>query len=185
VLRLDPANDAIDLDRIFRDPDAFKRWYEDAVVRVYRYLHGRCGGDAGLAEELTQQTFLEAIRHRTRFAGRSEALTWLIAIARNKLTDHYRRLEREERRRVRLTVREISVGGSADPFQQLEDRDRVTAALRALPAAQRAALVLHYVDGLPVREVAERLQRSESATESLLTRGREGFKRVFQERPHA
>ena len=162
-------DDDADLDRVFRDPVEFQHWYEAAVVRVYRYLQGRCGGDAALAEELTQQTFVEAIRHRSTFDGRSGSSTWLIAIARNKLTDHFRQLEREERRRLRMVVREISMDGGHDAWTKGEARDEILSALRGLPAAQRAALVLHYLDRLSVREVSSALGRSESATESLLT----------------
>lgn len=177
--------DDADLDRVFRDPIEFQHWYEAAVVRVYRYLQGRCGGDAALAEELTQQTFVEAIRHRSTFDGRSDSSTWLIAIARNKLTDHFRQLEREERRRLRMVVREIAIDGGHDAWTKGEDRDEILNALRGLPAAQRAALVLHYLDGLSVREVSSAVGRSESATESLLTRGRENFKARFQEQSDA
>jgi RNA polymerase sigma factor (sigma-70 family) len=91
-----------DLDALVRDETAFRTWYDDAMPRVYRYLATRCGGDHALAEELTQQTFIEAIRHRRRFGGRSDLVTWLIAIGRNKLVDHYRRHGRDERRQDRL-----------------------------------------------------------------------------------
>ena len=59
-------------------------------------------------------------------------------------------------------------------------RAEVIGALRQLPAAQRAALILHHVDGLPVRDVAKALGRSASAVESLLARGRERFRTVFK-----
>ena len=54
-------------------------------------------------------------------------------------------------------------------------------ALRSLPTLQRAAIVLRYLDGLSVREVAAAIGKSESATESLLSRGREQFRRAFRE----
>jgi RNA polymerase sigma-70 factor (ECF subfamily) len=175
-----PLDRARALDDVFSDPLAFRRWYETAVVRVYAYLHGRCGGDQALAEDLTQQTFIQAIERRQTFKGRSSDMTWLLAIARNKLTDHYRRIDREERRHLRLVVREITVGHGPSP-SLVEDREAVLTALRALPALQRAAVVLCYVDGLSVREAAEILQRSESATESLLSRARERLRSTLSE----
>jgi RNA polymerase sigma-70 factor, ECF subfamily len=78
-----------DFDALVGDEIAFRAWYDDAMPRVYRYLVPRCSGDHGLAEELTQQAFVEAVRRRQRFGGRSDLVTWLIAIARNKLVDHY------------------------------------------------------------------------------------------------
>ena len=48
----------VNLNAIVADQAAFRDWYEQALPRVYRYLLARSGGDADLAEELTQQTFV-------------------------------------------------------------------------------------------------------------------------------
>jgi RNA polymerase sigma-70 factor (ECF subfamily) len=55
------------------------------------------------------------------------------------------------------------------------------AALDAVPGSQRAALVLHYLDGFSVREVAAFLNKTEKAVESLLGRGRESLRRAYLE----
>jgi RNA polymerase sigma-70 factor (ECF subfamily) len=147
---------------------------------VYAYLFGRCGGEAGLAEELTQLTFIDALRHRATYDGRADSITWLIAIGRNRLLDHLRREEREERRRLRLVVREITADDRhVATWRTHEDRDEIVRAMRLLPATQRAALILHHVDGLPVRDVAVAMGRSQTAVESLLSRGRERFRTVY------
>lgn len=177
-----------DLASIFATEAAFRAWYDAAAPRVYAYLLGRCAGDRGLAEELTQQAFVAAVRDRGAFDGRSDPITWVIAIARNRLIDHLRRQEREERRHLRVVVREIEVerdhpGAAVDaaPWHAADTRDQVLAILRLLPSAQRAALVLHHVDGLSVREIASQLGRSSSAVESLLARARERFRALFEE----
>src|SRR6185369_6761497 len=85
---------------------AFESWYRRTLPRVYSYLLSRGGNDAALAEELTQLTFIAAVQGRSQFDGRSDTVTWLCAIARHKLADHFRVLEREERRRTRLELRE-------------------------------------------------------------------------------
>jgi RNA polymerase sigma-70 factor (ECF subfamily) len=172
---------AAEVEHAFSDPAAFRRWYDVAVEKVYGYLLGRCGGDPALAEELTQQAFLEAVRHWRSFDGRSASVTWLCSIARNKLIDHYRRLDREERRHLRLTVREIHVEDGARDYAGVEDREGILSALRSLPALHRAALILRYVDGLTVREVASELHRSEDATESLIRRAKDGFRMAYGE----
>jgi RNA polymerase sigma-70 factor (ECF subfamily) len=167
---------------IFADERKFREWYDVAARRVYAYLFGRCGGEASLAEELTQLTFIDAIRHRGTYDGRADSVTWLIAIGRNRLLDHLRRQEREERRRIRLVVREIPPGDSdRAAWQTHEDRDDIVRAMRLLPATQRAALILHHVDGLPVRDVALAMGRSQTAVESLLSRGRERFRTVYED----
>lgn len=173
---------------VFESEAAFRAWYDMAAPRVYAYLHGRCGGDSALAEELTQQTFLSAIHGRHRFDGRADPVTWVIAIARSRLVDHHRRVAREERRHLRVVVKEIntdaaSVAG-ASALQGAEEREAVLMALRGLTAEQRVSLVLHHVDGLSVREVAGQLGKSSSAVESLLARARRRFRELYEGTDH-
>ncbi len=173
---------AREMDRIFGDAAAFDAWYEVAARRLYSYLYGRCGGDVELAEDLTQQAFVRAIHARGSFDGRSDPITWLISIARNLLVDDLRRRERDERRHLRLVVREIDMTtGDSDPWNTRDERAEVLAILGRLPASQRAALILHHVDGLSVRDTGVELGRSVSAVESLLSRGREQFRVLYEE----
>ena len=64
----------------------FRAYYAD----VYRHLYGLCR-DASLAEDLAQETFLSAVRFLAAFRARSEAKTWLFAIARRVWLTHLRR----------------------------------------------------------------------------------------------
>jgi RNA polymerase sigma-70 factor (ECF subfamily) len=172
-----------ELAAIVRDESRFRDWYDATLPRVYRYLAARCAGDDALAEELTQQTFVDAIRHRDRFDGRSDVVTWLCAIGRNKLVDHYRRHGRDARRHERLISGHFEASDA--PWRAAETREAVEAAMAQLPSDQRLALLFRYLDGLSVREVARAIGRSEKATESLLARGREGFRRAYGGRTDA
>lgn len=160
---------------------AFRRFYDDALPRVYGYLLNRCQGDGTLAEDLAQIAFSEAVRRRNTFDGRSDPVTWLIGIARHKLADHFREQDREERRRMHLVVRELTVDRDAGVWRELDQRQELIAALGRLTVIQRAVLILHYGDGLPVRDVAHEIGRSESATESLLTRARDALRVAYRE----
>jgi RNA polymerase sigma-70 factor (ECF subfamily) len=162
------------LDELVQDPMAFRHWYDMVLPRVYRYLLARAG-DSGLAEELTQQTFVEAIRNRRKFDGRSDVVTWLCAIGRNKLVDHYRRSGREADRQERLRV----IDSAPDQVASFDERDAIRRALDQMPADQRLALVFRYLDQMSVRDVATQLGRSEKATESLLSRARESFRQAY------
>jgi RNA polymerase sigma-70 factor (ECF subfamily) len=165
---------------LVRDEAAFRDWYERALPRVYRFLLARCGGDPALAEDLTQQTFLEAIRHSEQFQGRSDLITWLCAIGRRKLVDHHRRRQRDERRARRLVAE-----SSARTDAALELVAEVRAILDGLPPDQRLALIYRYLDQLSVAEIARLLRRTESATESLLSRAREAFRAAYGGRTDA
>lgn len=165
------------LSAIFADEAAFRDWYDDALPRVYRYLFHRCGRNSDIAEELTQQTFVEAIRSQSHFTE-GDSVSWLIGIARHRLIDHFRGLERREKGFLRLLVRELP---QVTWLGSVDTDDALAAALARLPAAQRAAVVLRYSDDLSVREVARLLGRSEGAVESLLSRGRDALRRSLGE----
>lgn len=167
------------MDEIFSSESSFVAFYEMALPRIYGYLLARCGGDPAVAEELTQQTFVGAVRERSRFEGRASAMTWLTAIARHKLADHYRRESREERRRLRIIGQELANDPEARAWDALDEHAAIVSALATLPALQRAVLVLRFADGLSMREVGRAVGKSESAVESLMKRARDGFKRAY------
>src|SRR5438552_6130280 len=81
------------------DDDAFEAWYRRTLPRVYAYLLSRCGHDVGLAEDLSQQTFVAAIAQRGRFHGRSDVVTGRCGRARHKLADDFATVGRGGRRR--------------------------------------------------------------------------------------
>jgi len=169
--------------KVFESEAAFRSWYDRNLPRVYAFIASRCGGPGPLAEELTQQTFVDAVRHARSFDGRSEPTTWLLAIGRHKLADHFRALERDERRRLRIAVTDISPRSSARDLGVSDERDAIERAIRTLPAAQQAALLFRHLDGLSIAEIAGLLGRSDSAVESLLARAREGFRAAYEGRP--
>src|SRR5215218_7361264 len=116
--------------RALADDAAFESWYRRTVPRVYSYLVSRSGGDVALAEDLAQQTFIAAIDGRSRYDGRSDTVTWLCGIARHKLADHFRAIERDERRQMRMEVREIELEKSPQAGLGLEARTMIGEALR-------------------------------------------------------
>lgn len=164
-------------EELVTNPAGFRLWYDDALPRVYRYLLARCG-DESLAEELTQEAFVEAVRSRRRFDGRSDPVTWICAIGRNRLADHVRRDHRDARRHLRLVGEFSEHEGRA--WRDSDIREDVERALGALSAQQRFVLMLRYLDDMHVRQISALLRRSESATESLLGRAREGFRRAYE-----
>jgi len=157
--------------------------YRRALPQVYGYLLPRCGS-AAVAEDLTAETFMAAVA-ATRNPGpagerAAAGLTvgWLVAVARHKLVDHWRRVGRQQRA---IALAEPSAEVVADPWDEWLDAEAAHAALARLPAQQRAALTLRYLDGLPVAAVAEHLGRSLHATETLLVRARAALRRVYRE----
>jgi RNA polymerase sigma-70 factor (ECF subfamily) len=154
--------------------------YRVALPHVYGYLLPRCGS-AALAEDLTSETFLAAVNASRQGRLTEVSTAWLVGVARHKLIDYWRRLEREQRS---LAAAEASAADVDDPWDDWLDAEAAYAALALLPIPQRAALTLRYLDGLPVAEVAEHLGRTVHGTETLLARSRAALRRHYQEGHH-
>lgn len=154
--------------------------YRRALPQVYGYLLPRCGSVA-LAEDLTAETFMAAVAAVRRGNNTEVTVAWLVGVARHKLVDHWRWAVREQRSQQAAA----GLDGQAvdDPWPQWLDADAAHAALSRLPAPQRAALALRYLDGLPVADVAGYLDRSVHATETLLARSRAALRRVYSGQP--
>ena len=151
--------------------------YDEALPHVYGYLVSRCGNRA-LAEDLTAESFEAAVAALRKPDAPVLGIPWLIGVARHKLADHWRRVEREQRG-FRLVHDEDAE--TDDPWDVVLDEVRSRDTLANVGPHHRAALTLRYLDGLPVADVAECLGRSVHATETLLVRARRAFRRAYTE----
>jgi RNA polymerase sigma-70 factor (ECF subfamily) len=152
--------------------------YDSALPEVYGYLASRCGS-AAIAEDLASETFLAAVDAVRRGAVPELTVAWLIGVARHKLVDHWRRSEREERKLKAVDP----LGGehrAEDPWDVQLDAMVAHRTLADLAPQHRSALTLRYLDGLPVREVASCLGRTEGATEALLVRAKAAFRDRYE-----
>jgi RNA polymerase sigma-70 factor (ECF subfamily) len=168
-----------DLARVIADDSTFRGWYEAVAPRVYAYLYSRCG-NVSVAEELTQETFIEVVRNPRTYDGRTDPVPWLIGVARHRLARHLQRASRQEQ--ATTQVREIAPPPEeTGQWRSREERELIERALGRLPQAQRAVLMLRFVDDLPIRDIARTIGRSEDATESLLRRARLAFEDAYNE----
>ncbi len=153
--------------------------YDTALPQVYGYLLPRCGGQVPLAQDLTAETFLAAVRAvRSGAPPDPLSVAWLVGVARHKLADHWRRQAREARKLAAVADFDETTD---DPWEVRLDALRARTTLEVLAPQHRAALTLRYVDDLPVAEVATLLQRSLHATEALLGRAKAAFRRAYDE----
>ncbi len=159
-------------------PDALRDFFDIALGEVYPYLLRRCGGDLATAEDLTQDTFVSAVR--TLRDGRIDRLTvgWLITCAQSRFIDHCRSEDRRLRHLSLVTASESDPIDDGVLAEMLLDEH-----LGVLPPSQRLVVVLHHLDGLSVPDVAKRTDRSVRAVESLLARARRTMRQRTQEDP--
>jgi RNA polymerase sigma-70 factor (ECF subfamily) len=154
------------------------RWLLDEVAPVvYGFLYARVGGAQHIAEDLLQETLLEAVKGARTFRGEAAATTWVCAIARRRLARFY---ESERRRETAQRSLRLLGGEAVDPADTLVDRqEEVVRALGRLPVLQRQVLVLKYMEDLSVEDIARELNRGRIQVQSLLQRGREGLRRAM------
>ena len=169
------------------DEAAFRGLFDRAFPRLYRHALARLGGDVEAARDVVQQAFCRAIERLDRYRGEAALYTWLFQVLRSALADHYRVLGRERRAvtpleelpQVRAVLETLAAPPASEPetgLWRLEIGRLVQATVDALPDHYADVLEWKYVEGCPVRGIAERLGVSDKAAESLLTRAREAFR---------
>ncbi len=108
---------------------------------------------------------------------------WLRSVVRHKVADHHRRNYRSEQRMNQMLAgketNHKSDTSPAEPLEVAETREQVLEILDDLPERQRIVLEWKYVEGLCVREIAQRLGETEKAVEATLYRARREFRRLF------
>lgn len=172
------------------DEAAFRDLFDRFFPRLYRFALARVPGDPDTARDIVQQTFCRAIERLDTYRGEATLYTWFCQICRNVVADHYRRYSRSGSRVVLLedlpdarAVLESFAAPEADEPETGVQREQVhrivEATLDALPGRYGEALEWKYIDGLSVREIAQRLSLGEKAAESLLTRARESFREAI------
>jgi RNA polymerase sigma-70 factor (ECF subfamily) len=171
------VRDVLDCSVVTSDPDDLVALYASSVDDVYRYASRLTGGNRARTDDLVQDTYLGVLR-RLRRGERLELSTgYLIVACRSRFLDDLK----AERRRDARELRSLPAHQPGEVVDTAASGGSTREALRRLPDDQRAALVLRYVDDLPVADVARHLGRSLHATESLHARGRTALRTLLQE----
>jgi RNA polymerase sigma-70 factor (ECF subfamily) len=171
-----PAPSAMTLDadlalakKAARNPQAFTDLYERHVDSVYRYLLSRTGNQDD-AQDLTSQTFLTALEQLPRYRGEGVFAAWLMGIARNKATDHFR-----SRRPETEMDEDFDIADNAATTDEVVERrmvmETIARKLKTLAPDRAEALSLRLFAGLEVAEIAQIVGKNEAAVRMLVFRG--------------
>jgi RNA polymerase sigma-70 factor (ECF subfamily) len=177
-----PEADELVAAAIDGDAEAFASLFRSTVAIVHRFLQARCG-DAALAEDLTQDTFIRAMRAITTSfrGGSSEFIAWVVRIARNRFLDHVK----SGRVRWEVAVDNVPITvGTANPEQDvlatIEGID-LRRALSNLTSEQQEVILLRFLQGLQISEVATVTGRSEGAVKALQFRALRALQKILVE----
>jgi RNA polymerase sigma-70 factor (ECF subfamily) len=158
-----------DKEQLDRD---FTELYRTHLRDVYSYSYYRVGNHHD-AEDLTEQTFLQAYRHFERAQRESDGRPlrpWLIRIAHNLAANFYR--DRSRRPMTQLDDASIlqEPHGTEELVEEREELQEVLEGVSKLPDDRREALIMRFALGMDNREIARTLGRSEGATKVLIHR---------------
>lgn len=167
---------------------AFRQFVETYQSKVFT-LAFRLIGNRDEADDIAQEVFMEVYQTIGQFRGEAKLSTWLYRITTSQSLTHLRK-RRAKKRFAFITSlfgesNEVlhDPPDNAHPEQQLEHSEENTLlllALERLPDTQKAAFTLHYMEGLSYKEVADALQTSVSAVESLLHRAKRQLRTRLQ-----
>lgn len=152
--------------------------WSELSADLRRYIRRRVSDDH-VADDLLQETFVRIHRHIGTLQEAERLAGWVYRIARNVITDHFRR-----------TSANVAALGDTDPAEEAGDaRDRLRSQaedwlnemVRQLPEKYRDAIQLSEMEGLAQQEVAQRLGLSLSGAKSRIQRGREMLKHVLDQ----
>ena len=194
--------------RAAEDLDHMEEVYRRHAQTVYRYLLSRTG-NSDIAEELTQETFYQAVKNANKFNGSCTVVTWLCAIAKNKLYEHMRKKNRElliddaesapvnsqitkagrsEKRMISndsaARLQDVQTVTSAEAeIISSENRIELMRALQQLDPGMREVIYMRLFGELSFREIGEVLGRSENWARVTYYRGKERLKKNISAGP--
>jgi RNA polymerase sigma-70 factor (ECF subfamily) len=172
------------------DDGAFRQFFDTCFPGLYRFALTRVGQDADAAEEVAQTALCKVVRKLHTYRGEASLFTWVCTFCRWEISAWYAQRGRrgvaveliEESAEVRGALESLAALGADGPRERLlkqELGELVRSVLDQLPTRYGDALEWKYVEGLSVKEIADRLGVGPKAAESLLTRARQAFRDAF------
>lgn len=163
-----------------KDSIAFRQLYEKYSAKVYNTAlsYAQSVEDA---EEITQDVFVKIHRSASKFKGKSSVNTWIYRIAVNTSLDYLKRKKRLSI--VKLNNITVDKPDFEHPGVVLEKKEKAKALFKVidtLPETQKTAFILSFIEELPRKEVANIMQTSLKATESLLQRAKSNLRKKLE-----
>ena len=175
-----------------------EKWVDDYGDLLFQFAMMRVGNNFQLAEDLVQETFLSALKTESKHQGKSSERTWLTAILRNKIIDHYRRSNRNTFKQIDIHGEEFIEKGPdkgtwnlelapsdwgdnpEKTFEQEEFASIFKNCLGELPQNLNTVFCLRELDGLDTQEICKDLGLSASNVWVILHRARTLLRRCLE-----
>ncbi len=169
------------------DERAFDEFFDGFFQKIYRFALRRLG-DESVAEDVAQATLSTALRKLETWRGEASLFTWLCTICRHEVHRHWERSSHwprvvalDDDPAVRAELESLAT--IAESPERTAERAELTRAVQIaldyLPGRYGDILEWKYVEGQSVKEIAERLDTTPKAVESMLSRARDAFRDGF------
>lgn len=172
------------------DQRALADFYTRYIDAIYRFAYHQVGRHRQDAEDVTQETFIAAIKNLKSYRGDSRLYIWLCGIAWHKASDLRRRRDHAKRPQptaddqlLQLREERTRQAAVSEMSERESERRRVWAVLTQLPEHYRYVLALKYMEEFKVAEIALIMGKTEKAVESLLVRARDKFRAELDHNP--
>jgi RNA polymerase sigma-70 factor (ECF subfamily) len=185
----DPIGDQIPIMELVKqaqtgDGEAFGQLYDHYVDVVHRYIAYRVSNHS-LAEDLTSETFLRALRRISSYTWQGRDFgAWLVTIARNLITDHFK----SSRYKLELATSDLVEAGADHRLEGPENEvlagitnTTLLEAVKQLGSDQQECIVLRFLQGMSVAETAAILGKNENAIKALQYRAVKALGRLLPE----
>ena len=172
-----------------KDRAAFKSIVETWQDMVYNTAVGILQ-NAEDAEDVTQETFMQAFESVSSFKGESKFSTWLYRITVSKAMDHIRKKKRKKRFAFIQSLYGKNDKSVIDPpnffhpgisMENKENAAVLFKAMEQLPPNQKTAFVLNKVEGLSYLEISDVMKITDSAVDALLHRAKANLKKILKD----
>jgi RNA polymerase sigma-70 factor (ECF subfamily) len=160
--------------------DAFKELYQRYSDLLFAFIMIRLVNNKEASSDIWQETWIIAVEKISYFSYKSSVFTWLCAIAENKISDYYRL--NEKHRKINNEIKNY-IDIDTDEIDTVDDgtQENVLTVLANLKDEYRYILLSRYFENKSVEEISLAIGKSYKATESLLTRSREAFRKTFKQ----
>jgi RNA polymerase sigma-70 factor (ECF subfamily) len=169
---------------------AFDDFFQTYFPALFRFALARLGQDTTAAEEVVQRALCKSISKISTYRGEAALFTWLCTFCRHEICDYLKSQNRilsgveylQQNPEMMGALESLMITIEKNPEELLLSKETahlVHSALDTLPARYADALEWKYIEDLPVKEIATRLNLGLKAAESLLTRARIAFRDAF------
>lgn len=162
------------------DPDALRVLHNRFYASVYRYVYFKVG-DPQASEDLVSEVFIRVLEALKRgMAWRTTPEAWIFGIARNVVADHYRQQSRRTEVALDESLATPTEHDLVGRLLSIEQHEALAQAIALLTEEQRDVILMRFMEGLSIRDVAEALNKTSGAVKGLQHRALRALSEAMQ-----